>query len=65
MKVIRLVVLIGHLKMNNANKAINSDPKKRRSFLAMLFGAGYGWRYAQNKVRYEFDIEIMKSVKLL
>jgi len=51
--------------MNNANKAINSDPKKRRSFLAMLFGAGYGWRYAQNKVRYEFDIEIMKSVKLL
>jgi len=27
--------------------------------------AGYLQRYAQNKVRYEFDIEIMKSVKLL
>ena len=26
-------------------KAINSDPKKRHSFVALLFGFGYGRRY--------------------
>jgi hypothetical protein len=29
------------------NNAINSDSKKRRSFVAPLFAAGYGERYAQ------------------
>ncbi len=26
----------------SSNKAINTDPKKRRSFVALLFVAGYG-----------------------
>ena len=26
------------------NKTINSNPRKRRSFLALLYCAGYGWR---------------------
>lgn len=29
-----------------ANNAINPDTKKRRSFVAPLFAAGYGERYA-------------------
>ena len=32
---------------NNANKAINSDPKKCRSFVAMLFAAGDLRRYVR------------------
>jgi hypothetical protein len=27
-----------------ANNAINSDAKKRRSYVALLFGSGYGCR---------------------
>jgi len=30
------------------NKPINSDSKKRRSFVALLFAAGYGRRWASN-----------------
>ncbi len=29
------------------NNAINADSKKRRSFVAPLFAAGYGGRYAE------------------
>ncbi len=31
-------------KEQKNNNAINSDHKKRRSFVALLFGSGYGWR---------------------
>ena len=33
------------MNRRSPNKAINSDPKKRRSFVALLFGSGYGRRY--------------------
>ena len=32
------------------NNAINSDSKKRRFFVAPLFAAGYGERYANKAV---------------
>jgi hypothetical protein len=31
------------------NNAMNSDLEKRRSFVALLFGAGYGYRYMQKE----------------
>jgi hypothetical protein len=31
----------------SSNKGINSDGKKRRSFVALFFAAGYAWRYAE------------------
>jgi hypothetical protein len=31
-----------------ANNAINADSKKRRSFVAPLFAAGYGERYRES-----------------
>lgn len=31
------------------NQPINQDSEKRRSFVALLFAAGYGRRYALNK----------------
>jgi hypothetical protein len=38
--------------IKSANNAINSDSKKRRSFVASLFAAGYGKRWAaQNSER--------------
>jgi len=45
--------------INYPNKPINSDPRKRRC--ALLFGAGYGCRWAVtssmfNRYRYDKDI---------
>jgi len=31
----------------NPNNAINADRQKRRSFVAPLLAAGYGWRWAE------------------
>ena len=36
------------------NNAINSDHKKRR--FALLFVAGYGWRYAQKDVALRVNV---------
>ncbi len=33
-----------------SNNAINADSKKRRSFVAPLFTAGYGERWAQKEM---------------
>ena len=35
-----------HTFKNTYNNAINSDSEKRRAFVAPLFTAGYGERYA-------------------
>jgi len=32
-----------------SNNAINSDSKNRRSFVALLFAAGYGERWASTR----------------
>ncbi len=34
------------MKQRRPNNAINTDREKRRSFVAPLFAAGYGERYA-------------------
>jgi hypothetical protein len=34
------------MKMRTPNNAINADSEKRRAFVAPLFTAGYGERYA-------------------
>lgn len=43
------------------NKAINSDPKKRRSFVALLFWSGYGWRYV-SKAKKKMKEELLWSL---
>lgn len=37
---------IGKCVTTKANNAINTDSKKRRAFVALLFTAGYGERWA-------------------
>jgi hypothetical protein len=38
--------------MRGANNAINAGNQKRRSFVAMLLIAGYGWRYILKEKNY-------------
>ena len=53
---------------NSPNHAINTDSKKRRAFVAPLFAAGYGDRYALSTVmwlRYDTGVEKDRPVWLV
>ena len=41
-----------------ADKAINSDPIKRRSFVALLYGSGYGRRSEIGRLTKSSDLLI-------